>query len=166
MPSASGLTRLSTIRTLAEWVAPYVPPDATHDPLAFSQLLRDANAPAVPAVYARVQAAARDVDDDDDGEQHVEQQHAGVEGEDTTVRAAVEAPSAQRLFLSVLWMVNHHNHTAGQAHTEPPGGADGPRDGGRVGKGDHTALERLPRGQQLELKVNDDGNDVLLSVQP
>ena len=166
VPSASGLTRLSTIRTLAEWVAPYVPPDATHDPLAFSQLLRDANAPAVPAVYARVQAAARDVDDDDDGEQHVEQQHAGVEGEDTTVRAAVEAPSAQRLFLSVLWMVNHHNHTAGQAHTEPPGGADGPRDGGRVGKGDHTALERLPRGQQLELKVNDDGNDVLLSVQP
>mgnify|MGYP006875092928 CR=1 FL=1 len=162
VPSASGLTRLSTIRTLAEWVAPYVPTDPTHAPLAFSQLLRDANA---PAVHARVQAASRDVDDGNDGEQHVEQ-HAGVEGEGKTVRAAVEAPSAQRLFLSVLWLVNHHNHTAGQAHTEPCGGAGGPRDGGRVGKGDPTALGRLPRGQQLELKVNDDENDLLLTVQP
>ncbi len=137
VPSASGLTHRSTIRTLAEWVAPHVTASAADAPVAFSQLLRDASAPAFPHT----------IDAEDEAEQH------SAAAVDKNASVAVEAPSAQRLFLSLLWMVNNHNHTVGRGHVESSGAND------------DTALGQLPRGRQLDLKVSGDGRDILLGVQ-
>ena len=61
------------------------------------------------------------------------------------------APSAQRLLLSLLWMVSNHNTTAGRA-------SDGEQRDLTMNVG------RLPCGQQLELEDAEDGQEVWLAV--
>jgi len=125
---------------MADWAALRVPADAAGAPARFSELLRDATNPTDARMAALLETDASAA-------------AAAAAVANQAVPPAVEAPSAQRLLLSLLWMVNNHNHTAGRDEQEFGGGAHEP-----------ASSTGLPRGKQLKLTSSDDGHEVWLGV--